>query len=138
VHAAVHHLGGMLQDDVDTDTTHVVSNGRRTLKLLSGIERGCWVISCEWVMKSIESGSWIDASPFELAQQFPASRIMRSQRSSAIVAKRSLFESRTKLCVDSSTKAPASLLCRLVNSFGGSVRISNTCDCAFCVLLVVD
>lgn len=44
-------LGGFLiTDRVCESTTHVVSGGhRRTLNILLGIARGCWILSFEWV-----------------------------------------------------------------------------------------
>lgn len=44
-------LGGFsIVDRVRESTTHVVSGGhRRTLNILLGIARGCWILSFEWV-----------------------------------------------------------------------------------------
>lgn len=44
-------LGGFsIADRVCESTTHVVSGGqRRTLNILLGIARGCWILSFEWV-----------------------------------------------------------------------------------------
>lgn len=44
-------LGGFsIVDRVCESTTHVVSGGhRRTLNILLGIARGCWILSFEWV-----------------------------------------------------------------------------------------
>ena len=44
-------LGGFsIVDQVCESTTHVVSGGhRRTLNILLGIARGCWILSFEWV-----------------------------------------------------------------------------------------
>jgi microcephalin len=52
-------LGGFsVVDLVCETTTHVVSGGqRRTLNVLLGIARGCWVLSFEWVRGSIFSTS---------------------------------------------------------------------------------
>lgn len=47
-------LGGFsIVDRVCESTTHVVSGGhRRTLNILLGIARGCWILSFEWVWNS--------------------------------------------------------------------------------------
>lgn len=44
-------LGGFsVADRVCESTTHVVTGGhRRTLNILLGIARGCWILSFEWV-----------------------------------------------------------------------------------------
>ncbi len=47
----VRNLGGFtVVDIVCESTTHVVSGSpRRTLNILLGIARGCWILSFEWV-----------------------------------------------------------------------------------------
>lgn len=47
----VKNLGGFtVVDNVCESTTHVVSGSpRRTLNILLGIARGCWILSFEWV-----------------------------------------------------------------------------------------
>lgn len=46
-------LGGFsIVDQVCESTTHVVSGGhKRTLNILLGIARGCWILSFEWVWR---------------------------------------------------------------------------------------
>lgn len=50
----VNSLGGFtVVDTVCESTTHVVSGSpRRTLNILLGIARGCWILSFEWVCSS--------------------------------------------------------------------------------------
>lgn len=47
-------LGGFsVVDTVCESTTHVVAGSpRRTLNVLLGIARGCWILSYEWVSSS--------------------------------------------------------------------------------------
>lgn len=47
----IRNLGGFtVVDNVCESTTHVVSGSpRRTLNILLGIARGCWILSFEWV-----------------------------------------------------------------------------------------
>ena len=49
----VRNLGGFsVVDSVCESTTHVVSGGhKRTLNVLLGIARGCWILSFKWVCK---------------------------------------------------------------------------------------
>lgn len=51
VYQVVNCLGGFtVVDSVCESTTHVVSGSpRRTLNILFGIARGCWILSFEWV-----------------------------------------------------------------------------------------
>lgn len=40
----------VLSENVNDQTTHVVSGGnRRTVKVLAGISRGLWIVSLDWV-----------------------------------------------------------------------------------------
>lgn len=53
-------LGGFsIADRVCESTTHVVSGShRRTLNILLGIARGCWILSFEWVCHFDMTGSY--------------------------------------------------------------------------------
>lgn len=44
-------LGGFLfSDEVRDNTSHVIAgSSRRTLNILMGIARGCWILCYEWV-----------------------------------------------------------------------------------------
>nr|XP_045253752.1 microcephalin isoform X3 [Macaca fascicularis] len=65
--------GFSIAPDVCETTTHVLSGKPlRTLNVLLGIARGCWVLSYDWVLWSLESGQWISEEPFELSNHFPA------------------------------------------------------------------
>lgn len=52
--------------NVSKRTTHVVSMGVRTVNLLRGIIRGCWLVTLEWVLKSLENNGWLDPEEFEM------------------------------------------------------------------------
>lgn len=52
--------------NVSRRTTHVVSTGVRTVNLLRGIIRGCWLITLEWVLKSLENNAWLKPEEFEM------------------------------------------------------------------------
>ncbi|KAM7408833.1 hypothetical protein PAMA_002518 [Pampus argenteus] len=69
-------LGGFsIVDRVCESTTHVVSGGqRRTLNVLLGIARGCWILSFEWILWCLEQRQWIPEEPYELSDQFPAAQ----------------------------------------------------------------
>ncbi|KAK5853935.1 hypothetical protein PBY51_015046 [Eleginops maclovinus] len=70
-------LGGFLiVDRVCESTTHVVSGShRRTLNILLGIARGCWILSFEWILWCLEQRQWIPEEPYELSEQFPAAQV---------------------------------------------------------------
>ncbi|OXB63194.1 hypothetical protein ASZ78_016255 [Callipepla squamata] len=70
----VNKLGDFLfSDDVCETTSHVVTGSpRRTLNVMLGIARGCWIVSYEWVLCSLEFGRWTSEEPYELSSNFPA------------------------------------------------------------------
>ncbi|XP_060128250.1 microcephalin [Zootoca vivipara] len=70
-------LGGFLfSDEVCDNTSHVIAgSSRRTLNILMGIARGCWILCYEWVLWSLEYGHWISEEPYELSVDFPAAPV---------------------------------------------------------------
>ncbi|KAF3708298.1 Microcephalin [Channa argus] len=73
-------LGGFtVVDRVCESTTHVVSGShRRTLNILFGIARGCWILSFEWILWCLEQRQWIPEEPYELSDQFPSAQVRAS------------------------------------------------------------
>ncbi|KAJ8417960.1 hypothetical protein AAFF_G00136690 [Aldrovandia affinis] len=65
-----------LADAVGDSTTHVVTGRpRRTLNVLLGIARGCWILSFEWILCCLEHRRWISEEPYELSDKFPAAPV---------------------------------------------------------------
>lgn len=127
VRAVLGHLGRFqLSDMVTVRTTHIISSGRRTQKVLAGIARGAWIVSPEWAFKSLESSVWLPEAEFELPQ-FPGARQARLAREQAELVgeafKPLLFADKT-FFVDTRAKLPHSDLQQFIQQFGG--RISRT------------
>ncbi|KJE89585.1 hypothetical protein, variant [Capsaspora owczarzaki ATCC 30864] len=83
IEAGIAHLGVYeLTDDVRFDTTHVVvGEARRTLAVYKGLVAGCWIVSPDWVLQSIEAGSWISEEPFEMERAFEFAPVYRLEQS---------------------------------------------------------
>lgn len=62
--------------DMMDGVSHVVSTNKRTLKVLEALARGCWLLSMEWVNKSIEAGHWLPETKFEQAKHFPGAKVL--------------------------------------------------------------
>ncbi|XP_042235495.1 microcephalin-like isoform X2 [Homarus americanus] len=75
-------LGGFqVINTVNSSTTHVVcGETRRTMNLLLGIARGCWILDVCWLYQSLEMASWAPEEPFELFIFCPGAKICREQR----------------------------------------------------------
>lgn len=74
----VEKLGGfIIEDNVSEKTTHVVTQGpKRTVNLLKGIARGCWIVLQEWVLKSLDADMWLEEDKFELTDFSPAVKVI--------------------------------------------------------------
>ncbi|XP_038627587.1 microcephalin, partial [Tachyglossus aculeatus] len=104
-------------------TTHVVVGApRRTLNVLLGIARGCWIVSYEWVLWSLEFGCWISEEPYELSNDFPAAPICRLERHLAGGDyHQSLFSSHPVMYITTTSDPPWHKLVELVELCGGRV-----------------
>nr|XP_034376244.1 microcephalin [Arvicanthis niloticus] len=109
--------------EVCKSTTHVlVGKSVRTLNVLMGIARGCWILSYEWVLLSLELGHWISEEPFELSETFPAAPICRLERHlSTQQYQGTLFASLPKMFIAPASSPPRAKLCELVLLCGGQV-----------------
>ncbi|EDQ86325.1 uncharacterized protein MONBRDRAFT_11169, partial [Monosiga brevicollis MX1] len=67
----------VIASQVSETTTHVVSSGRRTLKVLQGAAAGCWLVSFDWIEASAVANKWLDERDFELRDQFPRAAVLR-------------------------------------------------------------
>ena len=68
-------------ENISEKTTHVVcGDARRTINLVKGMVRGCWILSKEWVLASLESGMWLKEKKFELKEYSSSSRTVREER----------------------------------------------------------
>uniref|UniRef100_A0A3Q4BAK1 BRCT domain-containing protein n=1 Tax=Mola mola TaxID=94237 RepID=A0A3Q4BAK1_MOLML len=117
-------LGGFsIVDQVCESTTHVVSGGhRRTLNILLGIARGCWILSFEWILWCLEQRQWIPEEPYELSDQFPAAQICRLQRHlSAGEHQQDLFRGQPAMFVTQHSQPPTQSLVELIELCGGTV-----------------
>uniref|UniRef100_J7JV15 Microcephalin n=1 Tax=Macaca mulatta TaxID=9544 RepID=J7JV15_MACMU len=115
--------GFSIAPDVCETTTHVLSGKPlRTLNVLLGIARGCWVLSYDWVLWSLESGQWISEEPFELSNHFPAAPLCRREcHLSAGPYRGILFADQPVMFVSPASSPPVAKLCELVHLCGGRV-----------------
>lgn len=109
--------------EVCESTTHVlVGKSVRTLNVLMGIARGCWILSYQWVLLSLELGHWISEEPFELFETFPAAPICRRERHlSTQQYQGTLFANQPKMFIAPASSPPRAKLCELVLLCGGQV-----------------
>ncbi|XP_071446599.1 uncharacterized protein MCPH1 isoform X2 [Hetaerina americana] len=71
----VEKIGGFqVEKAVSSSCRHVVCSypPKRTVNMLRGIARGCWILSKEWILKSLDSNKWLNEEEFELNYFLPA------------------------------------------------------------------
>ncbi|KAM6082970.1 microcephalin isoform 2-T2 [Chlamydotis macqueenii] len=120
----VNKLGDFLfSNDVCETTSHVVTGSpRRTLNVMLGIARGCWIVSYEWVLLSLELGHWISEEPYELSSSFPAASICRLQRHlSTGKYQQNLFSNQPVMFVSPTSQPPCKKLMELIQLSGGKI-----------------
>ncbi|NXO09352.1 MCPH1 protein, partial [Oriolus oriolus] len=117
-------LGGFLfSNEVCETTSHVVTGSPcHTLNVMLGIARGCWIVSYEWVLWSLELGHWISEEPYELSSSFPAAPICRLQRHlSTGKYQQNLFSNQPVMFVSPSSQPPCKKLTELIQLAGGKI-----------------
>ena len=66
---------------VTSNTTHLVcGQKKRTINTLKAMLRGCWILSKDWLLESLEEGQWLDETDYELLDFSPAVRELREER----------------------------------------------------------
>ncbi|XP_006773996.1 PREDICTED: microcephalin [Myotis davidii] len=115
--------GFSLAREVCESTTHVLAGqALRTLNVLLGLARGCWILSYEWVLWSLELGHWISEEPFELCDSFPAAPLCRQERHlSAGQYQGTLFADQPTMFISPASDPPRAKLWELVLLCGGRV-----------------
>ncbi|KAM8954086.1 microcephalin [Pelodytes ibericus] len=115
--------GFFFTDHVCNTTSHVIAgNPRRTLNVLLGITRGCWIVSYDWVLWSLERGYWIPEEPYELSDHFPGAPISRLQRHlSAGEYQQDLLSSLPTVFISPHSQPPCDKLSEIVQLCGGKV-----------------
>ncbi|XP_066035901.1 microcephalin isoform X2 [Chamaea fasciata] len=113
----------LLSNEVCETTSHVVTGSpRRTLNVMLGIARGCWIVSYEWVLWSLELGHWISEEPYELSSSFPAAPICRLQRHlSTGKYQQNLFSNQPVMFVSPTSQPPCKKLMELIQLAGGKI-----------------
>ncbi|NXA94507.1 MCPH1 protein, partial [Melanocharis versteri] len=131
----VNKLGDFLfSNEVCETTSHVVTGSpRRTLNVMLGIARGCWIVSYEWVLWSLELGHWISEEPYELSSSFPAAPICRLQRHlSTGKYQQNLFSNQPVMFVSPTSQPPCKKLIELIQLAGGKI-CKALCQAKICI-----
>ncbi|XP_012527051.1 protein PFC0760c [Monomorium pharaonis] len=111
-----------LELNVSKRTTHVVSTGVRTVNLLRGIIRGCWLVTLEWILKSLENNTWLDPETFEMKHFSKAVQENRKDRQLfGLSYIPELFTACGFIHVERQTTMPCDTLKELIKTAGGHI-----------------
>lgn len=111
-----------IEQNVTRKTTHVVSTGVRTVNLLHGIIRGCWLVKLEWVLKSLENNGWLNPEDYEMMHYSKAVKENRKDRELFGMAYvPDLFATSGFLHVENGTTPSAQVLKELIKAAGGRI-----------------
>ncbi|XP_053566347.1 microcephalin [Bombina bombina] len=115
--------GFVFSDHVCKTTTHVIAGSpRRTLNIILGIARGCWILSYDWVLWSLEHGQWLPEEPYELSDDFPGAPICRLQHHlSAGEYQPDLLSDVPTVFISPCSQPPCDKLSEVVQLCGGKV-----------------
>uniref|UniRef100_T1INL0 BRCT domain-containing protein n=1 Tax=Strigamia maritima TaxID=126957 RepID=T1INL0_STRMM len=108
--------------NVDETTTHVVcGTPRRTLSVLFGLARGCWILSQDWVYKSLDKGRWLPETNFELSTEFPGCSDFRFERRKSSAYRQNIFRVVEPMFIGDEISMPKKKLQQLITLCGGRV-----------------
>ena len=69
------------RNTVTSETTHLVcGQNKRTINTLKAMLRGCWILTREWLLESLEEGYWVEEKKYELVAFSPAVKLLREER----------------------------------------------------------
>ncbi|XP_043276285.1 uncharacterized protein [Venturia canescens] len=123
VKSVIKELGGAeINSTVNSRTTHVVSTGVRTINLLRGIIRGCWLVNLDWVLQSLEKRQWLNAETYEMVHFSKA--VQENRRDRQIFGKAyvpELFTTCGPIHIEHGTSPPPNILKELVKTAGGRI-----------------
>lgn len=111
-----------IESNVTKNTTHVVTTGIRTINLLHGIIRGCWLVTLEWVLKSLENSTWLNPEKYEIVHFSKA--VSENRKDRQLFGKSyvpELFTACGYIYVQKNTTLPYKILRDLIKAAGGCV-----------------
>ena len=115
----------VLGKSVGAKTTHVIcgETDKRTLNVLRGMLRGCWILTSDWIRACHEAGAWEDEEDYEMITFSSAVKACRCERQAfgAERLRRELFADCGAIYVSRRCRAPAKELGDLVRLAGGRV-----------------
>ncbi|KAK0094907.1 hypothetical protein PV326_009652 [Microctonus aethiopoides] len=114
--------GATMEFSVTRKTTHIVTTGVRTINLLRGIIRGCWLVKFDWIKDSVEAGKWLPAEKYEIDHFSKAVKENRRDREifgNSYVP--DLFATCGLIYIEDNTTTPKEILKELIRTAGGLI-----------------
>jgi len=113
--------------DFAPKTTHVIlGQNLRTIKALTAIAHGLWLLSKEWIFKCVEGSTWLNEKEYEVSC-FPGAK------SSRLSNKEPLLFNGMSFFIGPGTTMPRQDLICLIEAAGGESRQTNSAASDICV-----
>eukprot|EP01102_Stenamoeba_stenopodia_P009192 TRINITY_DN2702_c0_g1_i1.p1 TRINITY_DN2702_c0_g1~~TRINITY_DN2702_c0_g1_i1.p1 ORF type:complete len:569 (-),score=247.16 TRINITY_DN2702_c0_g1_i1:133-1839(-) len=114
-----------LTDEYNDEVTHlVVGDNKRTVKVCRAIARGIWVLSLDWVMRSMEVKAWVPEDEYEMPGWFSGCAESRNRKKNLLTG--------TKIFFIGTFVVPKKDLVAIVTDAGGEV-VNSYKECNVCV-----
>ena len=112
----------VLEDDDAFYSSHlIVGEKKRTLKVVSAIASGAWLVSQNWIFDSLVAGKWIfPEDKYELVDWFPGCKKSRLDSTRLLKG--------VKIALCGKTRAPLKELAHIVKNAGASIVDLEECD----------
>ncbi|CAL7936233.1 unnamed protein product [Xylocopa violacea] len=111
-----------IESSITKNTTHVITTGVRTINLLHGIIRGCWLVNLQWALESLENNKWLSPEKYELTHFSKA--VLENRKDRQLFGKfyvPELFTACGYIYIEKSTTPPCNVLKDLVKAAGGYI-----------------
>src|SRR3990167_7141192 len=110
--------------EINDNVTHLIlGDKKRTLKVLTAISKGIWVLKAEWLDVCITAQQWVAENEYEANDWFPGCKVVRSQKKKLLKNK--------KVHIYRKTAVPAEELETIIVNSGGLVTDLKSCDYCF-------
>ncbi|KAH3763830.1 microcephalin [Pelomyxa schiedti] len=123
-------LGGDCTPEIEEHTTHLLcGSDRRSLKLMTAIAKGLWVLDVKWLSRSHEANKLLSEEEFEMKATFPGASVSRKAHENGTPG---IFHGFT-IFLGSGTNSSRESLEELIKLAGGATT-QQLKDATLCIL----
>eukprot|EP00818_Percolomonas_sp_WS_P003854 CAMPEP_0117452170 /NCGR_PEP_ID=MMETSP0759-20121206/9449_1 /TAXON_ID=63605 /ORGANISM="Percolomonas cosmopolitus, Strain WS" /LENGTH=476 /DNA_ID=CAMNT_0005244921 /DNA_START=200 /DNA_END=1627 /DNA_ORIENTATION=+ len=126
-------IGGRFVNDFSSEVTHVVTSvsptegtAKRTVKYACGVLQGCWIVSMDWIVESLENKRWLNEKCFEVSGDTKDIGAPAKGRERRLAKRPPIFQGvKVLFCGDFSSPYPPRNDLELISETGGAQLIED-------------